>query len=326
MATPGRPAADEGRLPNLPIPADPDLALPDIYVPPPIDAPSWMNQPSRGRTRPQPPVGDRDQDRPLPTAVVALARSIPCALGAFVAAAAWLGTGFLPAGDLPVMLLLVVAVQAGGYAIAKINDLRPWARTFLANAAIVLAILPLLAVQASATRLPYVSTEFGTARPAIVATAAAVVALFALAVSAIATAWEAPENAALLFLPAALLVPAMLGTPLAVTEPRVALLVTEVFALSTIGTFLALVAPITARPVVGPVCLACYFGVLLLLDRGPTREPTSGEIARILDGSLVAVAAALTIIVPIVAFGIRRMMREVNVAERAMAFERIAKE
>jgi hypothetical protein len=297
--------------------------LPDIYVPPAIESIEWLPEPEARRTRLRPHAGERDSDRPLPVLAIAVARAIPALLAAGVAIAGTVGSSLMPAIDLPVVLLLVVVVQLAGYWFSRLGDLWPWGRTFLANAAIVLILLPMLAVQTSATRMPYVSNELGTLRPAVIATVAAAAALVGFAIAAVVMAWDAPEDASLLFLPAGLLVPVMLGSSFAVGEGEVTPWVAGIFLLTAGATFLALIMPIGLRALVGPVGLGVFFALLLALGRRPTREPTSDDVVRILDGCLVAAAIVLTVVVPIVALGIRRVMREVHAAERAMLIEQI---
>ena len=327
VRTPGRGVPrDASSLPDLPLPSDPDLLLPDIYVPPRDVGDDWLEATEDRRRPTRPPAGERDEDRPLPPLVIALARAAPSLLAAVVAVGGSAGSRFLPDSDLPVTLLLVVVVQLVGYVIARSNGLWPWSRAFLVNAAIVVALLPLLAIQASTTRAPYVSTDLSTDRPAIIATVAAVAGLVVLAVAVVGIGWEAPSDSALLFLPGGLLVPALLGTAYEASEDDVARLLAEVFIFTAVATFAATLAPPLLASLVGVGTLAAYFGLLLVADRGPTKEPTSGEIARILDGSLVAVTMALTVVVPLAAAGVRRVMREVHAAERASLYERLARE
>ena len=305
------------------MPADPDLALPDIYVPPTPDSVEWLPEPEAKTRRLRPQVGERDADRPLPALTIAATRAIPALLAAGVAIVGTVGSAWVPTSDLPVVLIFVVVVQLAGYWVSRLGDLWAWGRTFLANAGIVLVLLPLLAIQTSATRTPYVSTEFGTARPAVIATVAAAAAIFGFAISAVVMAWETPEDASLLFLPAGLLVPVLLGSGFAVGEGEITRWVAGVFLLTASATFLALIMPVGLRALVGPVGLGVFFAVLLALGRRPTREPTSDDVVRILDGCLVAAAIVLTVVVPIVALGVRRVMREVHAVERAMLFEQI---
>ena len=165
-----------------------------------------------------------------------------------------------------------------------------------------------------------------TDRPALIATVTAVAGLAVFAVAAVAFGWEAPSDAALLFLPVALLVPALLGTTLGMGEDKAARLLAEIFLLVAVATFAAVLSRPLVASLVGIVTLAAYFGLLIATDRGPTKEPTSGDIARILDGSLVAVTIALTVMVPLAAAGLRRVMHEVHAAERDSLYERFVRE
>jgi hypothetical protein len=252
---------------------------------------------------------------------VAIARAVPALMVAGVAIGGRLAGNLLPESDFPVVLVLILIGQAFGFAVARANGLTTWMRTFALNLTTLAVVLPLLAIQASATRSPHVSTALGTAQPAIIATVAAIASLVIVGIAAVAAVNDDQEGSSLAFLPAALLVPALLGTDPSLSEAEVSTRLAEVFGLTGIATFVALLAPHRLKPLVAPAALAGYFGMLIVLDRGPTREPTSSAIARILDGSLVVVAIFLTVAIPVTAYGVRRVMRSVEAAERAMLFE-----
>jgi hypothetical protein len=303
------------------LPPDPDLALPDIYAPPVGELDVFTTSADRFGRRVRPPIAERDEDRPFAASIVALARTVPALLVAGVAIGGRLVDGLLPESDFPVVLVLILVGQAFGLAVARANGLTPWVRSFALNLTTLAIVLPLLAIQASATRSPYVSTALGTARPAIIATVAAIASLAIVASAAVAAANDDDEGSALAFLPAALLVPALLGTEPSLSESEVGERLAEVFGLTGIATFVALLAPRRLKPLIGPSAMAGYFALLIILDRGPTQEPTSSEIARILDGSLVVVAIVLIVAIPVTAYGVRRVMRSVEAVERAMLFE-----
>ena len=322
----GRPGPELRRLPDLPLPPDPELALPDIYAPP-VEHPDAFGvdgEPSRRRARQ--PVPERDEDRPLAGVIVAVARAVPAALVVGVAIGGTLAGNVLPESDFPVVLVLVLAGQAFGLAVARANALTVWVTTFLLNLATLAVVLPLLAIQATATRSPHVSTVLGTSRPAIIATVAAIAALVIVGLASIALAFSEPEGPSLMFLPAALLVPALLGTGPALSEREVTARLVEVFGLVGLATFAALLVPVRLKLLIGPLTLAGYFAALIALNRGPTREPTSSEVARLLDGSLVAVAIVLTAVIPAVAFGFGMVMRSVAAVERSLLLEHISEE
>ena len=84
-----------------------------------------------------------------------------------------------------------------------------WQMTLL----VTLILMPVVALQASASRVPFVAISRGSAGPLLWLTVATCISLFGLWLFAAHQSNQAPENGSLLFLPAAVLVPAILGAP-----------------------------------------------------------------------------------------------------------------
>jgi hypothetical protein len=180
------------------------------------------------------------------------------------------------------------------------------------NVVVMTVVLPFLALQISAVRVPYVSSELGTATPAIIATTAAVAAVIGAAVLAVAMSWDGPDSAALLFAPVALFVPEMLGAPLNPAITEIVDRIVEVFALMVVLTVAVSVLPQIAKLVAPSVVLGLMFLGLWLVDRGPTWRQSSGDVVRVLDGALLVVSVVLMVAVPVIAIGARRVALELR--------------
>ena len=119
----------------------------------------------------------------------------------------------LPTGAAPVRLGLVVLALAIGLGLSVALD-RPGARPYWQIGLFAtLILMPTVGLQASVSRVPFVALSRGSAGPMLWLTLATLAILFALWLFAAIQSEDSPENGALLFLPAAILVPAMMGAP-----------------------------------------------------------------------------------------------------------------
>ena len=300
-------------LPDLALPPDPDNFLPDLgrssgaATRQPSDYP-----PLGGPPRVQPPVRARDEDRPLPPLLRGILLASPYGVIVVVALVPSGLLGIIPISSIPISLLLMVLSQAVGWWVGRSSGAEPIARICLMNVVILTVVLPFLALQASAVRVPYVSSELGTATPAIVATTAAVATIIGAALLSVALTWDGPDSTALLFAPVAYFVPEMLGSPLNPSISEIVGRIFEVFALMVVLTVAVTVLPQVAKLVAPSVVLGMLFLGLWLLDRGPTLRRSSGDVVRVLDGALLVVSVVLLVAVPIMAIGARRVARELQ--------------
>ena len=119
----------------------------------------------------------------------------------------------LPIGSEPVRIGLIVLALVVGIGLTVALD-RPGARPYWQITLLVtLVLMPVVALQASASRVPFVAISKGSAGPLLWFTLATLIALTGLWLFASFQSDQVPENGALLFLPAAVLVPAILGAP-----------------------------------------------------------------------------------------------------------------
>lgn len=300
-------------LPNLAIPPDPDLSLPDLGgATSPPKHPFDEYRPIGPPRQMQPPMRDRDEDRPLPPLARAAALATPYGAIAAIALVPMEIFDLVPLEGLAFPLLVMLMSQAAGWGIARAAGGEPITRICLTNMVTLAVILPILAVQASAVRVPYVSNEFETATPVIIATTAAVVAIFGVALLSVGLAWESPDQAALLFVPTALLVPEMLGAPFEPVIEDILRFAFESFVLSAVVAFFGPLAPRVARAFLPAAATGILFLALWFTDRGPTLQPTSGDVVRVLDGVLLVTVIVLVVGVPIMAIGVRRVIWEMR--------------
>lgn len=218
----------------------------------------------------------------------------------------------LPTGAAPVRLGVVVLALAIGLALSVALD-RPGTRPYWQMGLFtILILMPTVGLQASVSRVPFVALSRGSAGPMLMLTLATVVILLALWLFAALQADHTPENGALIFLPVALLVPAMMGAPGALDETSALSMYGEAALLAGVAIFIGLLAPDNWRPVTGGVALGVQFLLLWALGRGPVAAESSGAIVPFCAAILLASTALMTVLTPLLALFSHRFLQTVD--------------
>lgn len=240
---------------------------------------------------------------------VAFVSALPCVLTAgvawlAVAAMTVIGTPTYPAG-----LMLVLLVQAVGFGLCWVAELAALQRAWGLSLITCAGLLPLLALHTTLAGAPYVSLESGSGWPVVLSGVGIVLALIVMGGVAAVAARDRPEDAALAFLPAALLVPALIGVRAELTEPRALAVVGEVFAVAAIAVLLAEMLDPGPRLLAAPVAFCAQIVLLWLSGRGPSFQATSGGVIPFLYATILVATVVLTVAVPVMAFWVRRVAR-----------------
>ena len=218
----------------------------------------------------------------------------------------------LPTGAAPVRLGLVIVVLALGVALTGILDRsgqRPYWQMALAGA---LVLMPVVALQASASRVPFVAISRGSAGPLLWLTLATLLTLFGLWLFAVHQSDQVPEDASLLFLPAALLVPAILGAPGALGESSALSMLGLSYLMAGVAILLCLLSPSAWRPIGGAVALGAQFLLLWALGRGPVIVSGGGSVVPACAAALLGTTALLVVLAPLGALFSRRFFQTVE--------------
>ncbi len=232
---------------------------------------------------------------------VFVAIGAPYALTGVLAALLSLIPFFSANASVPRGLIVLVGVQLAGLGVARANQstiaIHGWSAIALTSS----VLLPLLSLQVTLLREPYVSLARHSAGPAMFATFIVVVVLTLGAVWSLTSAWQTPEFAALLFMPMAVLVPAMMSMRETVYQ-RIALeTLAETALLCAVMTAIAFAAPPRWRALIPAITLALEFVALWIAGRGPWFHATSGTVVRVLYTTLLASTVVLVVAVPVIA-------------------------
>jgi hypothetical protein len=208
---------------------------------------------------------------------------------------------------LPAALLALVGLQAIGIAASREAGER-WARRawWMALACSVM-LAPVLALQASVGRTPFVTFANGSAGPLLWLT------ICALALLGVMLGWTAsvstvdPSRAAVLWAPAALLVPAMLTTGGGDITGRDGLAALALaFGLAGLAAMAAEAAGRQARMPLVAAVFALELVALLVLGRGPDPSPGQGRVVPVTAVVLLLAAAGSIAAAPAAALVGRR--------------------
>ncbi|MGD9712728.1 MAG: hypothetical protein AB7V46_11745 [Thermomicrobiales bacterium] len=278
--------------------------------------PRWTDRPKRqsrsasGTKTGQPPVEPRRQasyaERPREVPGDLLLLAVAPAVTSLMAVVLWVLTPLPGAGPSPAPLFLIALVQIAAIAITRDDRPAPLHLPWLTHLAASVGLLPLLAIQVSLLREPYVSLSEGSAWPAIVATVVALGFATVLAISTAVRFWRQPDQASLVFLPTALLIPAAIGQRSEMTISRGLAILALAMILGAVASVAAAALKLGFRLVVPPVILGVEIVLLWALGFGPVLHPTSGSVVRFLYLMLLFAAIVLVIVVPLISVWLRR--------------------
>lgn len=215
----------------------------------------------------------------------------------------------LPTTAVPLVPLLVVAAQVLGVGLAREMELPTWRRVWLVLLATTVVLIPLVALQTAAARVPFVAVARGSASTLLWSTIAVAAGIVGLALLTALLSADAPDQASLLFLPVALAVPTLLGMPGIPDEGAALRAVVLLTGACAPAAFLGWALTRGARPLVAPIALAAHLGLLWALGYGPPDGAGQGAIVPVLGTLLLVLTAIVTVFVPVAALAVRRLVR-----------------
>ena len=231
----------------------------------------------------------------------------PFLLSALVALLLSLAGPLRGADQIPLATVLVLLFQAVMMVICYGLQLPLLGRLWLTNLVTLSTLMPLLALQSTFSGIPYVSASRSSAEPVVMTAIVTIIVLLVLAVLSASLSYESPGDAAVLFLPAALIVPVVLGGPASDIPDRGLASIMSVSVAAGIAAAGSQVLPDRIRPVIGLVAVMVEIGALYAAHRGPEIPASSGQIVPVLLWAIIALAVVLTIVVPLLATWLRHV-------------------
>ena len=224
-------------------------------------------------------------------AVTGLAALVLGLLPAFSSAA-----GATPRGMLALLFLQVAGLFTARLIQAPILVLS-WTTTLFMSC----LLAPLLALQVTLLREPYVSLARHSATPALFATFVVTIVILFGAIWCVVVGWSDPDRAALLFMPAGLLWPAMIGAGTVVSQRAALLTLAQVSLMCAVAMAVSVVLPPFWRIFVPAGTLAVQFGFLWLSGQGPWLQATSGGIVEVIYIGSLVLTVLLIVTAPLMA-------------------------
>lgn len=263
--------------------------------------------PSRPPVRPSGPVARPSTTRSGPRVLVlgALGLAVPHLLTA--AFASLPSVVDLPGpASVPLAAGAVLTVQAIGLLLARETESLILRRIWLVLLVTTAVLLPLVALQAALSRVPFVSLGRGSAGALIWATVAVALALVGLVLLCALLAADAPEQSSLLFVPAAVLVPAVLGAPGGLDERSALAALAEAAIIGAVVVALGGLLPRGAHPLAAPVALGMQFVALSVLGARPAFGDGRGAVVVVCAGALLLLTVFGAVLVPLTSLATRR--------------------
>jgi hypothetical protein len=212
----------------------------------------------------------------------------------------------------PLRMIVVIAVLLLGIGATFLFD-RPLARPYWQMVlAVVLVEMPVVALQSSALRAPFVALGRGSAGPLIWMTLACLLVLLGMWIFGLLQQRDTAENAALLLLLAALIVPAVLGAGSELDETASLAMFGESALLAGAAAFFALLGPAGWRPLIAVGTYVLQFAALWITGRGPVIGPEAGFISYLSLGLVLLAALCLVLLAPVGALFTRRFFQTVD--------------
>ncbi len=242
----------------------------------------------------------------------AWSRTLPSLLTGLLAAIGAVEPIALPTDAFPVRIGVVLIALTAGLGLSVMRE-RTLARpSWVLMLCAVLILMPALALQASISREPFVSLTHGSAGPLLWLTFATCVLLGAFWLYAAFQSMEAPGDASLLFLPAALLAPGALGAEGLLGETSILAMLAQASLVASAATFFGILAPPRTRPIVAGVALVVQFFLLWVFGRGPVLAEYGGRIVPLAAALLLALAIAFVFLAPLAALFLRRLVQTIE--------------
>lgn len=228
------------------------------------------------------------------------------AVTGLVALILWFLSPLPGAGSIPLAFMLLATVQVIGYLVTRDDRPDALAKPWTIHLAAAIGLLPMLSIQVALIREPYVSIESGSAMPAVLATLLVIFFIFVLAAVSSVRFWTRPDQASLVFLPVALLVPQAVGERSEIGVGQALAILALAMLLGALATAISSYLGMGVRLLVPPTVLAILILILWIGGRGPVFQPTSGGIVRLLYILMLATTVVLVVCVPIFAVWLRR--------------------
>lgn len=277
--------------------------------PPPVPPAERVRPPVRR------PTGQQSRDRSI------LGIAVTHASTAIVAFGASIIPQLSAPGGWPFIIATVVIVLVLGITLSRDEGATLFTRGWVANLITTIAVMPITALTVTLARQPHVALTAGSAWAPILLTVLLCVLLISIAIGFAFWAADGPDEAGLLVLPAAMIVPAIIGVRGEIDEASAAQALAQAAMIASIAALMSWSVAPSLRAFAPPIALGLQVVILWLSGHGPSFTRTSGQIVPLLFSILFAVTVAVVVGTNIIAIIVRQLERDTRPFGRALDVE-----
>lgn len=213
-------------------------------------------------------------------------------------------------GGWPLLVIAVVIVLVAGLATARDEGAALFARGWVANLVTTIAIMPIAALTVTLAREPHVSLSAGSAWAPLLFTALLCVMLLVMAAAIAIWSTDGPDEAALLVLPAAMIIPAIVGVRGEIGEVDAVRALGQATIIAAIAAVMSWSLAPSLRAFVPPLALGLQVVLLWLNGQGPSFSRSSGQVVPLIFSALFAASVIMVVATSILAILARQLERD----------------
>ena len=240
-----------------------------------------------------------------------------------VTALAAFGLSLVPAlnqtGGWPLLVTAVVLVLVGGLVVSRDEGAPLFTRGWASNLVTTVAIMPIAALTVTLARQPHVSLSAGSAWAPLLFTLLICIVMTVMAVVFAIWSTDGPDEAALLVLPAAMIIPALVGMRNAVEEVDAVRALGQASIIAAIAAVMSWSLAPSLRAFVPPLALGLQVILLWLTGQGPSFSRSSGQVVPLIFSTLFAATVVMVVATSILAILFQQLERESRPFGRELA-------
>jgi hypothetical protein len=204
----------------------------------------------------------------------------------------------------------VVLVMVAGLVVSRDEGATLFTRGWASNLITALAIMPIAALAVTLMRQPHVSLSAGSAWAPLLFTVLLCVALTGMSIAFALWSTDGPDEAALLILPAAMIIPALVGIRGGIEEVEAVRALGQAAIIAAVAAVMSWSLAPALRAFVPPLALALQVVLLWLNGQGPSFASSSGQVVPIMFSVLFAATVVMVVATSIIAIVGRQLERD----------------
>jgi hypothetical protein len=213
-------------------------------------------------------------------------------------------------GGWPLLVAAVVIVLVGGIVVARDEGATLFTRGWASNLVTTVAIMPIAALTVALARQPHVSLSSGSAWAPLLFTVLICIVMLVMAIAFAVWSADEPDEAALLVLPAAMIIPALVGIRGGLEEVEAVRALGQASIIAAAAAVMSWSLAPSLRAFVPPLALALQVVLLWLSGMGPSFSRSSGQVVPLIFSTLFAASVVMVVATSVLALIARDIERD----------------